>query len=290
MMFAFVTLFALAALGQGGGGVGYGGMTSSSISANGRTATGTAGFPGPRPFPLPDIAGAPYSAEQVSEHVQTLSDGTHITSSTPGQRMYRDSQGRTRTERSMMMRADGPKMPIVVEISDPVAGVSYSYLIGVEEKIAHRVTFPPAGTQPAHPVVRTAPATPPPGSGVAGGIVGSPAAVAGMIPRVQPSSESLGTQMIEGILAEGHRTTMTWPVGSQGNDRPLTDTNESWFSPDLKLMVLTKNTSLRNGESTMKLVNINRADPDPALFLPPPDYQIVDETGPFQIHWTLNQQ
>jgi hypothetical protein len=43
------------------------------------------------------IAGAPYSAEEVDESVQTLADGTHI-QTTPGKKTYRNSLGRTRTE------------------------------------------------------------------------------------------------------------------------------------------------------------------------------------------------
>ena len=33
--------------------------------------------------------------------------------------------------------------------------------------------------------------------------------------------ESLGTQVIEGLQAEGTRTKLTIPAGAQGNDRPL---------------------------------------------------------------------
>ena len=42
----------------------------------------------------------------------------------------------------------------------------------------------------------------------------------------------------------------------------------------------------RNGETTIRLTNIVLGDPDPALFEPPPGYDIVDETGPFQIKFT----
>ena len=33
------------------------------------------------------------------------------------------------------------------------------------------------------------------------------------------------------------------------------------------------------GANTMRLQNINRSEPDPALFRVPRDYQIVDESG-----------
>ena len=35
----------------------------------------------------------------------------------------------------------------------------------------------------------------------------------------------------------------------------------------------------RNGESVVKLVNINRAEPDPPLLQPPSGYAIVDDNG-----------
>ena len=87
-------------------------------------------------------------------------------------------------------------------------------------------------------------------------------------------------------MAGGHRFTQTWPTDSQGNDRPFQTTSETWFSPDLKLTVLSKNSDPRSGENTMKLIHIDRSEPPADLFQPPPDYKIVDETGPFEIQWT----
>jgi hypothetical protein len=95
----------------------------------------------------------------------------------------------------------------------------------------------------------------------------------------QTSTESLGSQTIEGVYVEGNKTTTTFPVGFMGNDRPLVRVMESWISPDLKLTVVSKNSDLRMGESTMRLQNINRSEPDRALFGVPADYQIVDENG-----------
>ena len=73
---------------------------SMSMSGTGDTMTVT--FRGPARFMMP-VTGNPYSADQISEHTQTLSDGTHITQNNTTQHLFRDSQGRTRTERPMMM-------------------------------------------------------------------------------------------------------------------------------------------------------------------------------------------
>ena len=83
--------------------------------------------------------------------------------------------------------------------------------------------------------------------------------------------------MIEGIVAEGTRTTTTYPVGLLGNDRPMVVKTEFWVSPQLQRFVLSKMTGPQTGDRTFRLTNISLAEPDPALFQPPPDYTIVDE-------------
>ena len=81
---------------------------------------------------------------------------------------------------------------------------------------------------------------------------------------------------IEGLTAEGTRRTTTYAVDSIGNDREIVATNENWFSKQLQVEVLTKTSDPRMGDSTTKLDNISLIEPDPALFMPPPDYTIKD--------------
>ena len=214
--------------------------------------------------------GTPYSADKVFEHTQTLSDGTHIKNDGPTEHFARDSQGRWRMERATMRGIAGQESDKIVQIYDQVAGIGY--ILDDQNKIAHRVT-------PQTPQHRRATAVAGAGRGsgvaVAGGTVS-----AGMVLPNQPerSTEKLGSQTIEGITADGTRTTTTWPIGSRGNDRPLTDISETWFSPQLKATVLSKFTSLQNGESVTHLTNISLAEPDPMLFQPPADYKIIDDT------------
>ncbi len=89
----------------------------------------------------------------------------------------------------------------------------------------------------------------------------------------------LGTQTIEGVPARGTKITRTIPAGEMGNDLPLIITTETWYSPDLKLLVMSKSSDPRVGETTYKLTNISRAEPDPALFQIPADYTIKDQPG-----------
>jgi hypothetical protein len=89
--------------------------------------------------------------------------------------------------------------------------------------------------------------------------------------------ESLGTQMIEGVQAEGTRTTITIPAGAIGNDLPIQIVSERWYSPELKTVVMTKHSDPRLGDTVYRLTNINRNEPAPSLFQAPPDYTVASE-------------
>ena len=100
------------------------------------------------------VAGQPYSAEQVLEHTQTLSNGTHINQTREMSQMYRDSEGRTRSERPIFASVtdqNGTREPglRLIHIYDPVAG--YSYTLDPEKHIAHRFTVP-IPSEPQKPV------------------------------------------------------------------------------------------------------------------------------------------
>ena len=81
---------------------------------------------------------------------------------------------------------------------------------------------------------------------------------------------------IEGLPVEGRKTTTTIPAGQVGNEQPLTIVAEQWRSPDLNILVMTKHVDPRSGESTYRLTNIIRAEPDRSLFMVPPDYEVKD--------------
>jgi hypothetical protein len=91
--------------------------------------------------------------------------------------------------------------------------------------------------------------------------------------------EALGKQIIEGVEAEGTRITVTIPAGEIGNDRPIQIVNERWYSPELQLVVMTRNSDPRTGETTYKLTNINRAEPARSLFEVPADFTIKEGPG-----------
>lgn len=228
----------------------------------------------------PPVVGAPVSYERVSEYSRLLADGTRITEKTNTTHFYRDSSGRTRSERPVFGGFPGPEpaATTVVQIHDPVAGVQY--IFDTQNHIAYRL---PLSVRTPHEPSATL--TTNSSSQIKAASSVQAAAQQNDPSRPQTTTESLGTDVIEGVSAEGHRTTRVFPVGSMGNDRPVTETEEYWYSPDLHEDVLSKSSSLLNGDSTSRLTNISRAEPDPSLFQPPANYQIVD--GPADGHVTL---
>lgn len=100
----------------------------------------------------------------------------------------------------------------------------------------------------------------------------------------QANTEKLGTETIEGVEAEGTRTTTTIEAGKIGNERPIVITSERWYSPQLQTVVMTKRNDPRHGETIYKLTNINRSEPARTLFEVPSDYKVEDAPArPFRI-------
>jgi hypothetical protein len=80
---------------------------------------------------------------------------------------------------------------------------------------------------------------------------------------------------VSGIFAEGTRTTRVIPIGMEGNDREIRVVTEQWVSPDLKIVVARSLDDPRYGQSTMEVSELQRGDPEAALFQVPADYKMV---------------
>jgi hypothetical protein len=211
--------------------------------------------------------GAPYTADIVTEAVQTLADGNRIERQTTSS-VARDSQGRVRREQQLA--AIGPILPQVdgrlITIMNPVEGVHYS--LDPARKVAMRSPMP-VGKPGSGGVART--------QIVIGTGPVATTDVDTIFTRRAPEqgrTESLGTSVIEGVQAEGTRTTVTIPAGSIGNQAPIDMVSERWFSPELGVVVLSRRSDPRFGETTYRLQNIVRAEPAPELFQVPADYTI----------------
>jgi len=216
------------------------------------------------------VKGAPYSAETVNENIQVLADGNRIVHKNSGA-IYRDSEGRMRREQTIEAigpwSTSGEPMKSIV-INDTVAGKTY--FLDSTSKEAHALPVMPPPGMPGR------------GMSVSAGAVGfstGPADVLKLkaearIAEGDVKSESLGKQTIEGLVCDGTRTTTTIPQGAMGNERPIEMVNERWYSPELQVVVLSKQSDPRMGQSTYKLQGVSRAEPPHSLFEVPSDYAV----------------
>jgi hypothetical protein len=220
------------------------------------------------PFEMGDpVEDAPYSAEIVGEVTQDLADGNRIERRTTGA-VARDSRGRVRREHQLA--AIGPVVPEgdarMVTISDPVADVHYS--LDPVQKVAMRSRSPRV----------SGPMGGAPGSIISSERIGPEVALEVRGEREPPDveTEQLGAKEIEGVRAEGTRTTTTLPAGAIGNVRPIQIVSERWYSAELHVVVFSRRADPRFGETIYRLTNITRTEPDASLFQVPADYRFED--------------
>jgi hypothetical protein len=234
------------------------------------------------------IKGAPYSGSAVTENIQTLADGNRIVNRTTAA-VYRDGEGRERREQSLPnigpFAAQGAP-PMTIFISDPVAGVHYS--LNPSDKTAMKLPIPQIGSLPSmpsgehgefHVMVQHVGIAGPAGPIGAVSSGGPPVMIykTGAGPDANPPIvEQLGTKVVEGVQAEGTRTTMTIPAGQIGNDKPIQIVDEVWRSPELQVIVHSEHIDPRMGSMVYSLQNISRSDPSPTLFQVPSDYMLKD--------------
>jgi hypothetical protein len=93
-------------------------------------------------------------------------------------------------------------------------------------------------------------------------------------------TEALGAATIEGLQAQGTRTTVTIAAGAIGNEAPIQVVTERWYSADLQMAVLTRRSDPRSGETVTRLTNVSRSEPSPALFQVPPDFKVTEHAAP----------
>jgi hypothetical protein len=229
------------------------------------------------------VTGRPMAATESRHTLQVLADGTRIERRDTS-KYYRDSDGRTRSE-----SADGTR----VNITDPANGSTVE--MNTTQHSARHTGMVRAfnyKSEAAGPVTTQSrmitidQQTP----GIKAAIAGRTEALEGVQIQAAPGSltivrradsasaandaktENLGIQNVNGVLAEGTRTTITIPAGEIGNDRPISIVNEKWVSTSLGMLVKSVNSDPRFGETTYELTDIQEGVQDPSLFQVPADY------------------
>lgn len=248
---------------RGGGGGGRGAILVS--PGEGVTITESA------PIEVTPVKNAPFSAEAVTEFTQTLGDGNRI------ERRYessvaRDSRGRTRREEEIALigplASASAAKPRLVTILDPDSGTSYT--LDDERQVAHRSLR--AGSKKLIELDRL--------EKELNKISGAQNA----------SAQDLGVRIIEGVRAQGTRTTTTIAAGAIGNLQPINIVSERWFSPELQMAVLVTRRDPRNGDTTYRLTNILRGEQPDALFTIPSSYEVVDGDLKFKLVEVMSEK
>ncbi len=263
------------------------------------------------------VKGAPYSADEVTQSTQVLTDGTRIHQENRIT-VYRDSEGRVRREApdqitiidpvartsfflnpktmtaqktpvmmNRMFTFSGPEggpglgirtfdvtssregAPSMVINGNPVDQKLMEEAINKAKQSGESVTFNEPVAKDMVVLRKMA----------ADKMAAETVAISGTMGsrlRAPAKSEDLGKQTIEGVNAEGSRTTTTIEAGAIGNDRPIQIVSERWYSPELQTVLMTKTTDPRMGESTFSLTNVHRGEPGAYLFQVPAGYTIAD--------------
>jgi hypothetical protein len=211
------------------------------------------------------VKGKPFSATEERHSLQVLGDGTRIENNQTN-RLFRDSDGRTRVE----------EMDGIIRIYDPVARLQIE--LDPAKKTARKegragaffyntgaASF--SGYVAGYGVgVRPAAATP---------WTSNPTTMQGVMSE---TTENLGPQMVNGVTAQGVRTTMIIPKGQIGNSKDIKVMTERWSSNDLQMLVKSVNADPRFGDTTYQLSKITQSAPDPSLFQIPADYTVAEGT------------
>lgn len=240
------------------------------------------------------VTGRPYTAQAVTELKQTLGNGAHITQKSEAS-VGRDSKGRT--FRVQTMNSIGPwastgesasaggqneTAPTLTTIFDPVSKTHIDYTDN--PKRAHVIPIGGFGGPVLAASVAGGPTVTYVAGEPAGGAVGFATQTRMLTepgtPAKEPEAEQLGERQIEGFKAVGKKTRVVIPANSIGNDSPIEITHETWYSPDLKLILESTQNDPRFGETKYALVKISAKEPSEKLFQVPAGYTVEDIPEP----------
>ena len=259
------------------------------------------------------VKNAPYSAEAISERQQNLADGNQIASQTSSA-SYRDSAGRTRNEmrdrkgelRMVTIHDPVEKVTYLLRPRDKTAtriaidpeaaraageaararieqlrkeGKLPEIKTDGEKVIVKRVERVERGDVEVHRDVRVRIAQAMPEGGRVMRDMAVPL-VAGAMGDAKWSSKAttkdLGAREINGVKAEGKLRTYEIPAGEVGNRNPIVVATETWYSPELQMVLYSKHSDPRHGDTIYRIENLKREEPATSLFTVPPEYTVKD--------------
>jgi len=198
---------------------------------------------------IPPIANAPFTARESVTWDQPLIGGGSVS------RKYytliaRDSHGRIHRENRGFVPANSNTQPPLrsITILDPVA--STRTLCTQATQVCATNTY-----YPRLPLQADTGSTMTIRSGKGG------------------SSESLGSQTLDGLPVVGTRETHTSAAGTNGEQRLIISHTELWYSPDLQIDLSVVRNNPQLGQITISVTDLVRGEPDPTLFEVPSGFQ-----------------
>jgi hypothetical protein len=198
----------------------------------------------PHPWTSRDIAqvtGKPFSAARTMKLETTGADGAAVTHEISS-KVFRDSNGRVRQETQVILQPGGQPDPsnTAVQVYDPAARTVLVWT--TKGRTATLIHLPPST------------------------VASSPSG----------NAESLGSQAVNSIEAQGERTTQVVPAGA--GYPSATVVTETWTASDLKVPMRQTISDPRHGTTTTELSDISQNEPDAALFQAPAGYPVRDLT------------
>ncbi len=224
-----------------------------------------------------------YTAEFKSVNVQTLANGTTITTETKEVRA-KDSQNRNLFVTTRTPPAAGIEMTNGT-VDNPVENTRIMW--DSHSKKASIIRLPPQDQRhgcwasDSHHLTIHYGGDLPPRSAIASGGAGAGLTMTSVqlseTSHVEQTHEDLGMATIQGLEATGTRSTSVIPAGKMGNDSPITTTQESWRAPGFPFALREIYDDPRTGKRTREVVSLTIGEPDLSLFQPPEGYEVVNE-------------
>ena len=204
---------------------------------------------------VPPVKDAPFTLTLATEWSRPLGNGGSFTL-TNQRHIVRDGKGRIYQERWILVPKGGriPSEMDVVQITDPALHTWYNCI--VREKICD--LYPYGGSTDAvyRPMIgATGPL--PDGKGFR-------------------DHEELGVSNTLGVDTTGYRDTMTINAGVMGNDQPMVNSREFWYSARLGINLISKVSTPQNGTQDFRVTEITTSEPDPRFFVLPEGYKVID--------------
>ena len=203
------------------------------------------------------VTGAPYSAIGTSQTITTLPDGNRVVRQN-SIRQWRDSDGRTRSEISLSSIAGPPPVELNTTVTVNAAPAARErYMLQPGARVAVTLPIVPcrSGPDALEPDLSVGPPRP------------------AHLPVQVSAPVKLGERTVAGETVAGRRIEATIPAGAAGNSRPIRMSAEQWYGKDLQVVVEATYRDPRTGETRYQLSDIERAEPDAALFRVPDDYR-----------------